>query len=164
MEEIDWTFSALVDTKILPHGWAIVSPFWVQRGAIIMWSIFIKFLTKSTPDNKVHGANMGPTWVLSAPDGPLVGPMNLAIRDSPGKIWREFCGLKKQRCSNVCNIILHWTRPWHWDKCRMNWPHCNGRRLDQWNHWAMWSLSGLFQKGSLTKLPLKLNVGLVNLV
>ena len=25
---------------------------------------------------------MGPTWVLSAPDGPRVGPMNLAIRDS----------------------------------------------------------------------------------
>ena len=34
------------------------------------------------PDSKVHGANMGPTWVLSAPDGPHVGPMNLAIRDS----------------------------------------------------------------------------------
>ena len=24
---------------------------------------------------------MGPTWVLSAPDGPHVGPMNLALRD-----------------------------------------------------------------------------------
>ena len=24
---------------------------------------------------------MGPTWVLSAPDRPHVGPMNLAIRD-----------------------------------------------------------------------------------
>ena len=34
----------------------------------------------SDPDSKVHGANMGPTWVLSAPDGPHVGPMNLAIR------------------------------------------------------------------------------------
>ena len=32
------------------------------------------------PDSKVHGANMGPTWVLSAPRGPNVGPMNLAIR------------------------------------------------------------------------------------
>ena len=32
------------------------------------------------PDSKVHGANMGPTWVLSAPDGPHVDPMNLAIR------------------------------------------------------------------------------------
>ena len=33
------------------------------------------------PDSKVHGANMGPTLVLSAPDGPHVGPMNLAIGD-----------------------------------------------------------------------------------
>ena len=33
------------------------------------------------PDSKVHGANMGPTWVLLAPDGPHVGPMNLAMRE-----------------------------------------------------------------------------------
>ena len=39
---------------------------------IVPWSI--------CPDSKVHGANMRPTWVLSAPDGPHVGPMNLAIR------------------------------------------------------------------------------------
>ena len=32
------------------------------------------------PDSKVHRANMGPTWVLSAPVWPHVGPMNLAIR------------------------------------------------------------------------------------
>ena len=32
------------------------------------------------PDSKVHGANMRPTWALSAPDGPHVGPMNLTIR------------------------------------------------------------------------------------
>ena len=25
---------------------------------------------------------MGPTWVLSAPDGPHVGPMNFAIREA----------------------------------------------------------------------------------
>ena len=25
-------------------------------------------------DSKVHGANMGPTWVLSAPDGPKCWP------------------------------------------------------------------------------------------
>ena len=33
------------------------------------------------PESKVHVANMGPTWDLSAPDGPHVGPMNLAIGD-----------------------------------------------------------------------------------
>ena len=32
------------------------------------------------PDSKVHGANMGPTWVLSAPDGPHVVPVNLIFR------------------------------------------------------------------------------------
>ena len=31
------------------------------------------------PDSKVHVTNMGPTWVLLAPDGPHVGPMNLAV-------------------------------------------------------------------------------------
>ena len=41
------------------------------------------------PDNKVHGTNMGPTWVLSAPDGPHVGPMNLAIRVSKVSIHRS---------------------------------------------------------------------------
>ena len=40
---------------------------------------FLSFLAVFT-DSKVHGANMGPTWVLSAPDGPHVGPLNLAIR------------------------------------------------------------------------------------
>ena len=37
-------------------------------------------LNMHNPDNKVHGAAMGPTWVLSAPDGQYVGPMNLTIR------------------------------------------------------------------------------------
>ena len=32
------------------------------------------------PDGQVHEANMGPTWVLSAPDGPHVGPMNIVIK------------------------------------------------------------------------------------
>ena len=35
---------------------------------------------QTVPASKVNGANMGPTWVLSAPDGPHVGPMNLVIR------------------------------------------------------------------------------------
>ena len=39
-----------------------------------------QFILIDIPDSKVHGANMGPTWVLSAPDGPHVGLMNFAIR------------------------------------------------------------------------------------
>ena len=37
-------------------------------------------LIEESPESKVHGANMGPTWVLSSPDGPHVGSKNLAIR------------------------------------------------------------------------------------
>ena len=43
------------------------------------WNILTS-ATERPPDSKVHGANMGPTWVLSAPDGPHDGLMNLAIK------------------------------------------------------------------------------------
>ena len=33
----------------------------------------------AVPDGKVHGANMGSNWVLLAPDGPHVGPINFAL-------------------------------------------------------------------------------------
>ena len=44
-----------------------------------MW--IVRGPTYDNPDSKVHGVNMGPIWVLSAPDGPHVGPMNLVIRE-----------------------------------------------------------------------------------
>ena len=50
-----------------------------------------------TPDSKIQGANMGSTWVLSALDGPHVGPVNLAIRD-------HFKYAK--RTENVSNNVL----------------------------------------------------------
>ena len=47
---------------------------------IYLWTgIYNYFMSEiDNPDNKVCGANMGPTWVLSAPDGPQVGPINLS--------------------------------------------------------------------------------------
>ena len=36
---------------------------------------------QSKPDSKVDGANMGQIWVLSAQDGPHVGPINFSIRE-----------------------------------------------------------------------------------
>ena len=48
----------------------------------LVTSVFLNALSALAslyPDIKIHGTNMGPTWVLSAPDGPHVGPMNLAI-------------------------------------------------------------------------------------
>ena len=35
--------------------------------------------TTHTPDSKVHGTIMGPTWGRQDPGGPHVGPMNVAI-------------------------------------------------------------------------------------
>ena len=35
----------------------------------------------TTPDSKVHGANMGPIWGRQDPGGPLVGPMNFSTSE-----------------------------------------------------------------------------------
>ena len=47
---------------------------------------FAQIIPAIYPDSKVYGANMGFTWVMSAPDGPHVGPMKLAIGDVT--LWR----------------------------------------------------------------------------
>ena len=73
------------------HGDACrISCFYRGRG-VARDKQYIKFRDRYThPDSKVHGANMGPTWALSDPDGPHVGPMNLAIR-APicAKAWQN---------------------------------------------------------------------------
>ena len=48
------------------------------------WTHYIAFSGNTllySPDSKDRGANMGPTWVLSAPGGPHVDPMNHAIKE-----------------------------------------------------------------------------------
>ena len=40
---------------------------------------------------QITRASMGPTWVLSAPEGPHFGPMNLAFRECIN--WFHFAGL-----------------------------------------------------------------------
>ena len=72
---------ALWDMGLVPCG---ICEILINNG---MWS-----LIQGYPDSKVHGANMGPTWVLSAPDGLHVGPINLAIRvASTAKAWVNNC-------------------------------------------------------------------------
>ena len=59
------------------------------------------------PDSKVHGANMGPTWVLPAPDGPHVGPMNLANWGVHYVEVNILNGLRILR--NIVSLLeLHW--------------------------------------------------------
>ena len=73
------------------------------------------------PDGKVHGAIMGPTWVLSAPDGPHVGPMNLAIREAIADYTSilphyltdtEYCMLTRQPWSPLVNESQKSTTNW----------------------------------------------------
>ena len=54
------------------------------------------------PDYKVHGVNMGPTWVLSAPDGPHVGSINFAI-------WVAFqvAGIQEWVGGEVGGMVWH---------------------------------------------------------
>ena len=75
----------------------------------------IRLLLGTYPDSKVCVANMGPTWVLAAPGGPHVGPMNFAIRlpammhISCGALYLEtwLCP-----CTGVyaCLSLLRWFR------------------------------------------------------
>ena len=60
----------------------------------------------NTPDSKVHGANMGPTWVLSAPDGHHVGPMNLAIRVNSLKMGTAPAGQPTVYKANSSKIVV----------------------------------------------------------
>ena len=76
------------------------------------------------PDTKVHGANMRPTWVLPAPDGPHVGPMNLVIRDDISFFIKKMhlnmsCVICQPFCLgiNVLNLhvvapCIYWTPTW----------------------------------------------------
>ena len=67
------------------------------------------------PDSKVHGANMGPTWVLSAPCGPHVGPMNLTIwvRMAANQgVWYNLCGSLDMQASNTA-MSAHWPYTTH---------------------------------------------------
>ena len=55
---------------------------------------------KQSPDSKVHAVNMGPTWVLLAPDGPHVDLMNLAIRVTNGHDNSHHCHSVYESTSN----------------------------------------------------------------
>ena len=74
--------------------WAIVDLVLCPHMALLATMLKITVRCDLFPDSKVHGANMGPTWVLSAPDGPYVGPMNLAI-------WERFLCTYMQQTAEV---------------------------------------------------------------
>ena len=71
------------------HWTILIMLYW--HITVLFWWICEKGTSiHHNPDSKVHGTNMGPIWVLSAPDGPHVGPMNLAIRELLAH-WINIC-------------------------------------------------------------------------
>ena len=66
---------------------------------------------------KIPEANMGPTWVLSAPDGPHIGPMDLVIRDPIAVLQRllrnfkvigNFIHFKTVRNLTIRRVMRYW--------------------------------------------------------
>ena len=72
---------------------------------IVMLFIFHSIARSWTiPESKVPGANLGPTWDLSAPDGPHVGPRNLAVKDGVACVSCYVLII----LSNCCFTVIPW--------------------------------------------------------
>ena len=77
--EIRWSYDSLISTM----GFTILASWHIhiKQGPLLLQCPSSRARNPIVfPDSNVHGANKRPTWVLLAPDGPHVGPMNLAIR------------------------------------------------------------------------------------
>ena len=80
----------------------------------------IPIISEHYGDSKGKGANMGPTWVLTAPDGPHVGHLKLAIRVGTfGWIWAR--SAEVPNCFS-CNPLM----------LEQNGRHCNNRGPLYW--------------------------------
>ena len=86
------------------------------------WSENIAF-----SDSKVHGANVGPTRVLSAPDRPYVGPTNLAIRVLSTVDWQHHVDFRPSTNLDY-NVSMH-TLCNKW-KVPMSLKSISGTRID----------------------------------
>ena len=72
------------------------------------FTITSRIIVQINPHSKVHGANTGPTWVLSSPGGPHVGPINLAIRESKTELCAYSVRYTVPGSSHLTGCILHW--------------------------------------------------------
>ena len=71
--------------KVWNRGWSVVGRWkhhFILHCKVSYFPAICLGTRNKIPDSKVHGANMGPNWVLSSPNGPHVGPMSLALRDT----------------------------------------------------------------------------------
>ena len=97
----------------------LVPMIFLSKKMLFHFSVVAILYQQTIPDSKCHGANMGSTWVLLAPDGPHVCPMNLAIRDElttcffPLYCWYQAAG-------DTHDDVIKWK---HFPR---NWPFVRG--------------------------------------
>ena len=92
------------------HGLSNNGQTTVYSAGRLGWHQRISKASHHCPDSEVNGANMGPTWVLSAPDGTHDGPMNLAIRVTLHKENTVVIdGIPSQGASGAESVSM----PWH---------------------------------------------------
>ena len=76
--KVQKSFILLQDYSTLKYNLRSINIVWIMHRECNELAPMMQ-LIQLYPDSKVQGANMGPTWVLSARDGPHVGPMTFAI-------------------------------------------------------------------------------------
>ena len=104
MKNAIWILYALI--IFLMESWLRSIYSWGQDAVFLIWIPMLKIrlyrhcltFNMGIPlhgnlDSNVHGANMGPNWVLSAPGGSHVGPMNLVI-------WEDGLYIETGLCSS----------------------------------------------------------------
>ena len=81
-----WTSAMEMTSRRRSSVWPLPTPWLMARRMISsQWTTLPAYPASPwweeiiTPDNKVHGANMGPIWGREDPGGHHVGPMNFAI-------------------------------------------------------------------------------------
>ena len=68
---------------------------WYTACSTISGSWCLVANTIAYPYSNIRGANMGSTWVLSAPGGPNVGPMDFAVRVVLSLVWLVYQDIHK---------------------------------------------------------------------
>ena len=85
IRHISYRFTCMISSTVFPVSFLLSVK--EKLLCIYLWFLSRKYIF---PCSNVHGASMGPTWVLSAPDGPHVGPMNIVNRVAI-RLWNSIC-------------------------------------------------------------------------
>ena len=94
-------YKALQNNMVIPHDYEKRSKvrLWINKShskfcphvfnesTWVFWQSLIVPVIYQSPDSNVHGAKMGPTWVLSAPDGPMLVPWTLLSGSGLHLLW-----------------------------------------------------------------------------